>query len=160
MFCSGCGTSFSATDKFCPNCGMKTASAGQPAGVFVRAIAIIIDALVLVIPSWLLAFISGGTTEHGFSLQGGSFFVALLLGFAYYVYFESQYGATPGKMAIGLKVVMLNGEPCDIKASVLRTVCRLIDGMFCYLIGALAVWLSAYNQRLGDRVAGTIVVKK
>lgn len=160
MFCSNCGTAISTADKFCPYCGRQTASLGQPAGVFVRAIAIFIDALVLFIPSWLLAFATGGTTAHGFSLQGGSFFAALLIGFVYYVYFESQYGASPGKMAMGLKVIMANGEPCDIKAAVLRTVCRVVDGMFCYLIAALAVWFSANNQRLGDRVAGTLVVKK
>ena len=160
MFCSNCGANMPENGNFCPACGKHSLSAGQPAGVFVRAIAIIIDALILLIPSWLLATVAGSTTAHGFGLGGGSFYLGMLLGFAYYVYFESQLGATPGKKVMGLKVVLENGDPCDTRAAVIRTICRLVDGMLGYLVGALFIWFSAKSQRLGDRLAGTIVIRK
>jgi uncharacterized RDD family membrane protein YckC len=42
----------------------------------------------------------------------------------------------------------------------LRTVLRLIDRLFSYLVAFIAVLTSAKNQRLGDMVAHTLVVRK
>jgi uncharacterized RDD family membrane protein YckC len=59
-----------------------------------------------------------------------------------------------------LKVVKLEGAgPIDMQAAIVRNVLRLVDGFLFYLIGAIAVWASEKKQRLGDRVAGTIVVR-
>lgn len=41
----------------------------------------------------------------------------------------------------------------------MRNVLRLLDGLFFYLIAAILVWTSRNRQRLGDRVAGTAVVR-
>ena len=73
---------------------------------------------------------------------------------------EAQFGATIGKRLIGLKVVKLDaGAPVDWQAAIVRNVLRLVDGLFFYLVGAIVVWTSGKKQRLGDRIAGTVVIR-
>jgi len=53
-----------------------------------------------------------------------------------------------------------DGAAIAWSGSTTRNVMRIIDGLFVYLLGAIAVWASDRNQRFGDRVAGTLVVRK
>lgn len=73
---------------------------------------------------------------------------------------ETLYGGTVGKLALGLKVVKEDGSALDWQTSAVRTVLRIVDGLFVYLVAAILVWTSPTNQRLGDKVAKTLVVKK
>lgn len=69
-------------------------------------------------------------------------------------------GQTPGKRALNIKVIRLNGTPASIGDYILRWIFSLID--FGILSGAIAVILitaGGKGQRLGDLVAGTSVVK-
>jgi len=79
----------------------------------------------------------------------------------YNVLFEIfMNGQTPGKMAMTIKVVRLNGTPPSIGDYLLRWIFSFID--FYILSGAIAVVIIAAGskgQRLGDIVAGTSVVK-
>jgi len=130
-------------------------------GVGIRAVAVIIDGFIFLPVSYLMAAVFGTVTSDGFTVEGPGFYLTTLLSFAYYIYFEGVLGATIGKMIVGLKVIKVDGSPCDVRAAVIRTVCRIIDALpFAYIVGALAIWASALNQRLGDRAAGTVVVKK
>lgn len=129
-------------------------------GVGLRAVAAIIDTALLFIAGYLIALATGGATEQGFLLQGVPFFVWLAIALAYYIVMEARSGATLGKRVMRLKVVKLEGSaPLDWQASIARNVLRLIDGLFFYLIGAIVVWASDKKQRLGDRVASTVVVR-
>ena len=63
-------------------------------------------------------------------------------------------------MIVKLRVVReADGSPIGYGAAAVRTVLRIIDGIFIYLIGAILIWTSDKKQRLGDRVAHTIVVR-
>lgn len=116
--------------------------------------------LIFLIVSYMLAFVMGTTSKHGFYLEGLGFWVNSLLGFCYYLFFEGKLGATLGKMAVGLKVIKTDGSPCDIRAAAIRNLLRIVDALpFAYLIGVISIWISDLNQRLGDRAAGTIVVR-
>lgn len=136
-------------------------------GVGRRAVAIIIDSFVLLIPYFILGFliasITGETTGGGFQLVGGSAFLLFgllgLVGFGYFILLEAYYGQTVGKRLVGIRVVTEDGQEIDVADSVIRNVLRLIDGIAVYLVGAVFIWLSGENQRLGDRVGNTIVVK-
>jgi uncharacterized RDD family membrane protein YckC len=79
----------------------------------------------------------------------------------YSVLFEIfMNGQTPGKRALNIQVIRLNGTPATIGDYILRWIFALID--FGILSGAIAVILIAAGgkgQRLGDLVAGTSVVK-
>jgi uncharacterized RDD family membrane protein YckC len=130
----------------------------EPIGVGRRAVAIIIDSILLGIVFWAIAFMTGGTTASGFSLTGAPALLSLLIGLAYFVVMEKTSGATLGKRAMGLKVVKEGGEPLDWQASIIRNILRIIDGFFFYLVGAIVVWVSKKKQRLGDMAAHTLVV--
>jgi len=129
-------------------------------GVGPRAVATIIDTVLLMVAGYLIAMFSGGATAAGFQLQGAPFFLWLVIALAYYIVMEAQFGATVGKRSIGLKVVKLDaGAPVDWQAAIVRNVLRVVDGLFFYLVGAIVVWTSDKKQRLGDRIAGTVVVR-
>ncbi len=125
-----------------------------------RFVAILIDSVIFFILAYLIASVTGGTTAAGFELQGAPFFLLSLLGFLYYWLMEAFLGGTVGKLVIGIKVQMSDGSPCTLVASLIRNLLRIVDGLFIYLIAAILVWTSPNRQRLGDRLAGTVVVKK
>ena len=131
----------------------------EPVGVGRRAVAIIIDSILLGIVAYLVASVTGGTTAEGFQLQGAPAFLVFLIAMAYYVVMEKTSGATLGKMAMKLKVVKQDGSALDWQASIVRNILRIIDGFFFYVVGAIAVWMSKSKQRLGDMAAHTIVVR-
>jgi len=112
--------------------------------------------------------VTGGTLPNG---QSGSFSYStqttiawpllILIWLAYYVVLEGLYGATIGKMLLGLCVVRLDGQPLRFASIVTRNVLRLVDALpAAYLIGGLAVLLSSGSQRIGDMFAGTAVIKR
>jgi uncharacterized RDD family membrane protein YckC len=86
--------------------------------------------------------------------------IALIIYFLYFTLLEGHNGQTVGKMAVKIKVVKeADGSPIDYGEAAVRTILRVIDGLFLYLIGAILIRSSDEKQRLGDRVAHTVVVK-
>lgn len=130
------------------------------AGVGLRAVAVIIDSVILFFLAYLTALFTGSTTKTGFELQGGPFFLLLLISFGYYIVMEAVWAGTLGKLLIGLRVVKEDGSKIDWSKSLIRNVLRLVDGLFFYLVAAILVWQSQKRQRLGDRIAGTVVIKQ
>ena len=131
----------------------------EAVGVGRRAVAIIIDSILLGIVGYLIAMMAGQTSEGGFALHGGPAFLFFLIALAYYVVMEKTSGATIGKMAMKLKVVKTDGAALDWQASVVRNILRIIDGLFFYLVAAIVVWVSKGKQRIGDMAAKTHVVR-
>jgi uncharacterized RDD family membrane protein YckC len=144
----------------------QTESRMKYAGVAHRFVAVLIDGAVFVALALVIAFITGGaysntsngTHEFGVAGSNRATVVALLLFFAYYVICEAFFGRTIGKRVVGLRVVDENGGPIGLGASFVRNLLRIADGLFFYLVGAVAAWSSPRRQRLGDRVADTFVV--
>ncbi|HKN02234.1 MAG TPA: RDD family protein [Candidatus Binataceae bacterium] len=79
----------------------------------------------------------------------------------YFIFWEmATNGRSPGKMLVGLRVVKQNGLPIDLRTSVVRNLMRIADILPAnYLVGLISMLISASGQRLGDHVAGTIVVR-
>lgn len=87
--------------------------------------------------------------------------IGLVIWFLYFTLLEGHYGQTIGKMALNIKFVReADGAPIDYGEAAVRTILRIIDGLFDYLIGAIFIWTSEEKQRLGDRVAHTVVVTR
>jgi uncharacterized RDD family membrane protein YckC len=136
-------------------------------GVALRFVAFLIDGTIFFALGFVLALMTGatssastdGTHTVGFHLAGGGFLVWALISLAYYVSCETVLGGTLGKLALGLRVVDGEGDPITWGATVVRNLLRIVDGLFFYLIGAIAVWSSPTRQRLGDRAAHTYVVR-
>lgn len=79
----------------------------------------------------------------------------------YFIFWEMvTNGRSPGKMLAGLRVVRRDGLPIDLKSSVLRNVLRIVDILpENYVVGLVSMLLSPSGERLGDHVAGTIVIR-
>ena len=80
--------------------------------------------------------------------------------FAYFIYFEGAYGQTLGKRVLGIVVVEDDGTACDFTDSLLRNLLRVVDVLpGFYILGLVVILLTDENQRIGDVVAGTVVVE-
>jgi uncharacterized RDD family membrane protein YckC len=82
--------------------------------------------------------------------------------FGYFSVFELLWaGKTPGKKAVGLRVVRDGGYPIDLYASIVRNLVRIADFIPpIYGAGLISIFFSAEYKRLGDWAAGTIVIKE
>ncbi len=135
-----------------------------PVSVGPRALAYLLDTLVLAVTIALVDVASGGSNpgaSRNFIADPNTGAV-LLITAASLVYFgglESAWGGTVGKRVVGLRVTMANGSELTGRAVLIRTLCRLIDGILFYAVGAILVWASPRRQRLGDRWGGTMVVR-
>jgi uncharacterized RDD family membrane protein YckC len=135
------------------------------ADIFPRAIAAIIDSLILSAVNFAIASVFGTTTAAGgqaaYALQGPAAGLTSLIGIGYYVLLEGLRGATVGKMAMGLTVLKEDGAPCDLVSALIRTLLKIVDFLPCfYIVGMVLISNSEKKQRFGDRVAQTVVVKK
>lgn len=81
---------------------------------------------------------------------------------AYYVVFEGLWsGQTPGKRLLRIRVLKDGGGPVGFYEALLRNVMRLLDAMpYFYAVGIISALCTQREQRLGDLVAGTIVVRE
>jgi uncharacterized RDD family membrane protein YckC len=79
----------------------------------------------------------------------------------YFIFWEMvTNGRSPGKMLAGLRVVRRDGLPINLKSSALRNVLRIADMLpENYVVGLVSMLLSGSGERLGDHVAGTIVIR-
>ena len=77
----------------------------------------------------------------------------------YFVCFETLWrGQTPGKRYVKIRVIRDDGRNVGIQQSILRSLLRPIDDLFC--LGFLFILFTAQEKRLGDWVAGTILIQE
>jgi uncharacterized RDD family membrane protein YckC len=131
-----------------------------------RVIATIIDGLIFGVAYWLLALAFGDIRTEGeaanwvSNLPGWASIAYGLFVVGYCVLLEGYLGQTIGKMAAGIKVVSeATGATPGIAAAAIRTLLRLIDGLFSYAVAFITVLASNKRQRLGDMAAHTLVVR-
>ena len=135
-----------------------------------RVGALAIDLAILVGTSLLLGLALYYAGALGDVMQSLSATVLIFASFfaqwGYFMLFEGLGGGrTPGKRAIGLRVVHVGGEPLSFRGSVLRNLVRAVDflpvvsGIPSGLVGAVCILVNRRAQRLGDLVAGTMVVR-
>jgi uncharacterized RDD family membrane protein YckC len=136
---------------------------------FLLDLALCYGALVVATVIALLVAIGGSALSGAESALGAAGGLVMLLLFAvqwmYFAVFEGWRGYTPGKAALGLRVVTTTGRPIGFAAAALRNVLRAADALpLAYTAGLLSLAglasMSATRrfQRLGDLVAGTMVV--
>jgi uncharacterized RDD family membrane protein YckC len=137
------------------------------AGIGSRFLALAYDTLlqILIGLGLLLIMVVVGVAVPN-SLKAGIWFLAVILlayfvlYFGYFTVFEIiRNGQTPGKKKEGLRVIKDSGRPITPSEAVGRNLMRIVDQLPAfYAVGIVSVLLSRQNKRLGDFVAGTIVV--
>lgn len=92
--------------------------------------------------------------------------VMLLLMFltfsSYFTFFEWLWnGQTPGKRWLKLRVIREDGRPITFWEAAVRNLVRFVDmAPSIYSIGLISVFFSSRDQRIGDMVAGTVVIRE
>jgi len=141
--------------------------AGLPTRLLARLLDVSLQVAVLVAVLIGLGFLSGAGVSDVALLITALFLVPLLL-FGYPIAMEALWrGRTLGKAALGLRVVTVEGAPIRFRHALIRGGADLLDlyGLGILLVapgivGAVAIAASARSQRLGDVVAGTLVVRE
>ena len=128
-------------------------------GVGRRSVAVIVDTILFFAAAYIMALFVGDVDGISFEITGAPACVWFLLILAYLIVMEATVGATVGKLLVGLRVVKSDESPINWTAALIRNVLRIVDALFVYLVGAISIWTSPKKQRLGDKVANTVVVR-
>ena len=140
------------------------------AGIGSRFLALAADSLIQVVTiliflvlSRLIApnvdFISGHTQVW---IQAVFVILLFLIQFAYFAVFEAVWnGQTPGKRFTHLRVIRDDGRPIRVYEAVVRNLLRTMDAIpGIYAVGIACAFFSRQSKRVGDWVAGTVVVRE
>ncbi|WP_312115087.1 RDD family protein [Brevibacillus reuszeri] len=141
----------------------------QTAGVGSRATAQLIDMVLLFLVNitvFILFSIAFFGNNNLFFLETENYALAIallfifVLNFGYYLFLEAFWGGqTVGKRLLGIRVIRDNGQPITFLSSTIRNLFRIIDMLPTgYFLGAMVSLFHPRDKRIGDLVAGTIVV--
>jgi uncharacterized RDD family membrane protein YckC len=105
---------------------------------------------------------AGALVGYGTVALVGAVILGFIVVWGYYPVSEAVWsGKTIGKYAFGLRVVGDQGEPIQVSQAVVRNLIRIVDFLpFFYGIGTIALFWNGRGKRLGDLVAGTVVVRE
>jgi uncharacterized RDD family membrane protein YckC len=139
------------------------------AGIGSRFIAILVDYLIwgfvflilgllaaIIIPA--LHFFGGVSANWAIGI---TLLIVFLLQWGYFALFEAfGNGRTPGKRVAHIRVIHQSGRGINFVEALARNLVRFVDAApSFYAVGVVAIFLSRRSQRLGDMVAGTLVVR-
>jgi uncharacterized RDD family membrane protein YckC len=147
-----------------------------PAGVGSRFVALLLDYLLqaatVVLVSLIIALIvysshtspAPATPPPGGAAEKWAMAIVIaipfLLEWTYFALFEAFWrGQTPGKRIMKIRVIQQTGRPVTLIESLGRNLVRVIDMLpGFYVVGLISMFVTKRQQRLGDLVAGTLVV--
>jgi len=154
----------------------------QPAfrygGFWIRFVAVLIDGIILGVAGSAVQLLLLGSSFRAFTqfrpdtppdqalaafgsmmgILGVSMLISTLIGASYEGLFVSRLGATPGKMALGLKVVRPNGGPVSLGRAVGRYFAKWLSSLVLG-IGYIIAGFDAEKRAMHDMIVDTRVVK-
>ena len=177
-FCESCGAPLPAATQPVQGAAVAVPAQSYAApgaqvpyqGVAIRFVAILIDIIIISIISTILTsplLVSIVNTTTGTVTYGAAYYAAAvieaIISLLYFILLLGHYGQSVGMMIVKIKVV----KEADYSAisygeAAVRTILLIIDAIpyvVPYLLGAILIWTSDKKQRLGDRVAHTVVLK-
>jgi uncharacterized RDD family membrane protein YckC len=87
--------------------------------------------------------------------------IALIVYYWYWVERPRSHGGqTFGMQLFGLRIISKDGRPANVAQLIIRGILLIIDTLFFGLVGFITIIASRYRQRIGDHVAGTLVIDK
>ena len=155
------------------------------ASVWQRIVAQGLDLLILIFPlyavtvfreelkreqeeAWLLSRINNGewpggvivTADEPTALLLITSILTILIPVLYSVGQEAVWGQTLGKRAVGIRVVKDDGQtPIGFREAGIRYLLLLLAPVGLYVVSTFMISRSSKNQRFGDQVAGTVVIR-
>lgn len=140
-------------------------------GLGTRFIGLLVDTLIIIAVYAVFALLlfvlyTTGIFDHMSDIviaviAAVSILIIFLTGFGYFIFFETVWnGQTPGKKAAGIRVVRKTGEAVTFTNVLVRNILRIIDALPAYTVGMLAILFSKNQQRLGDMLAETVVIRE
>lgn len=130
-------------------------------GVGRRFVALLIDGLITAL-AWV-PFAETSSVDGVYSIrwEGMDFVIPIAITLAHFVVLEGAFGATVGKVVLGIRVRRPDGSRIGFGPALIRNLARVVDAfpyVIPYLVGGIAVIRSDTDQRLGDRWATTVVI--
>lgn len=135
------------------------------ASLRLRIFAQIIDYIVFCIIFFPVTYLVKGTwlmtpEDHLWIIFDPVCGIFLVFIFAYFIFLEWLTGNTAGKYLLRIRVRTADGHNISLKQSLIRNFGRLIDGLPCFnILGIVSIVKSPVKQRIGDKLAATVVVK-
>jgi len=180
QYCSECGQPWH-TDELarfgdrliCANCkntyaqklreGVPAATTFTYAGFWVRFLAMLIDSIILFVVGLIVQLpfarlLTSRRPDLILMALGVQYLIGMAIGATYEGVFVSRMGATPGKMALDLKVVRPDGGRLALGRAVGRYFAKLLSAMIL-LIGYIMVGFDAQKRALHDMLCDTRVIK-
>ena len=139
------------------------------AGIGSRFMALLIDTLlqalvyfgVFLLAVFIIGIAPGVTIGHlGTWAAAITVLFLFCIYWGYFATFETLWkGQTPGKRYAGIRVIKDSGRPITAFEAIARNLLRVVDQIpGIYVVGITCMFLNKRNRRLGDFVAGTVVV--
>ena len=98
---------------------------------------------------------SASPTGYGLLIGGILWGLACFFLFSYT---EGRWGTTPGKRAMGIKVLNTELQPCGFGSGLVRNLLEIIDGFASFILGIMFIAFTENWQRIGDIAAKTVVI--
>lgn len=180
VVCTECGRIFKADEVFhhgnssvcaaCKPAFLQRLKEGAPiasgqtfvyAGFWIRFGAKILDNIILLVLCYVfkllvILVLSAANPIAAVVVAGLSELVILVI---YDTFFIAKYGATPGKMALKLKVIQPDGSPVSYGRACGRAFAELLSGCFTLMIGYIMAGFDDEKRALHDRICGTRVIR-
>ncbi len=143
----------------------------QLAGIGSRFLAMAIDTTIQIaayLTGLLILAVTGARLFMAFAFIPQQWWTAVVIGFnfvlyyGYFAIFEIAWrGQTPGKRIIGIRVIKESGRPLAPAETIGRNLLRIVDQLpGIYAVGIVTALFNAQSKRLGDFVAGSIVIRE
>jgi len=161
----------------CANCkstvaremtGARPVGAMRYAGFWIRFAAVFLDGLILMVPMMVILFLFAGgflmaarrgDQSYTGGIQGLFYLVFYGAQLLYLTFFHGKFGATPGKMAVKIKVVRPDGTPIGYGRAFARYFAFLLSGAICH-IGNIMAAFDKEKRALHDMICDTRVIYK
>jgi uncharacterized RDD family membrane protein YckC len=134
------------------------------AGVGSRFMALFVDMMIQIVGAivvMIVLLIAGlSFSRQGTWVMALYFVAAFVVQWGYFAIFEIVWkGQTPGKRQAGIRVINESGREASVYEAIARNFLRVADALpGVYAVGAVVMFISPQHKRLGDYVAGTIVI--
>ena len=140
--------------------GAAWARPGRPAGFWIRALAFFLDGLFLMavyfVRDVLAGVVFGEAAEDSPVVRAANRVFEIMFWPLYSILFHGLWGQTFGKMAVRIRVVMMDGEPLSLPIAALRYLGAIASAVI-FGIGYVMAGVRADKRALHDLIAGTRV---